>query len=152
MILIVGATGDLGSHVAGQLLARGLPVRAMTRDPARATRTTARETAMLLRLVWRDEAGPARACAHLRALLAGQVTRHRVAAGFPPEVRVAAKSGSLVGVVRNEGAVVEFPDGGRYAVAVFTHAAEAFRHDSAINAAIGAAAADAVEALRRKVG
>ena len=37
MILIVGATGTLGGHVARQLLAKGHPVRAMTRDPARAT-------------------------------------------------------------------------------------------------------------------
>jgi uncharacterized protein YbjT (DUF2867 family) len=36
MILIVGATGDLGGHVARMLLAKGQPVRAMTREPARA--------------------------------------------------------------------------------------------------------------------
>jgi uncharacterized protein YbjT (DUF2867 family) len=36
MILIVGATGDLGGHVARQLLASGQPVRAMTRVPSRA--------------------------------------------------------------------------------------------------------------------
>ena len=37
MILIVGATGHLGGHVARQLLAQGRPVRAMTRKPARAS-------------------------------------------------------------------------------------------------------------------
>jgi len=36
MILIIGATGHLGGHVARQLLARGRPVRAMTREPTRA--------------------------------------------------------------------------------------------------------------------
>lgn len=36
MILIVGATGKLGGHVASQLLSAGHRVRAMTRDPARA--------------------------------------------------------------------------------------------------------------------
>jgi uncharacterized protein YbjT (DUF2867 family) len=36
MILIVGATGDLGGHVARQLLQQGHQVRAMTRDPRRA--------------------------------------------------------------------------------------------------------------------
>jgi uncharacterized protein YbjT (DUF2867 family) len=36
MILIVGATGDLGGHIARQLLQQGHPVRAMTRDPRRA--------------------------------------------------------------------------------------------------------------------
>lgn len=35
MILIVGASGTLGGHVARQLLAKGHAVRAMTRDPAR---------------------------------------------------------------------------------------------------------------------
>ena len=36
MILVVGGTGRLGSLVVGRLTARGLPVRVMTRDPARA--------------------------------------------------------------------------------------------------------------------
>ena len=37
MILIVGATGNLGGHVARQLLQQGLAVRAMTREPMRAS-------------------------------------------------------------------------------------------------------------------
>ena len=37
MILLVGATGTLGGHVARQLLDKGHRVRAMTRDPARAS-------------------------------------------------------------------------------------------------------------------
>ncbi|HVF40517.1 MAG TPA: SDR family oxidoreductase [Gemmatimonadaceae bacterium] len=37
MILIVGATGNLGGFVARQLIAKGHPVRAMTRDRTRAT-------------------------------------------------------------------------------------------------------------------
>ena len=37
MILVVGATGTLGGHVARLLREKGLPVRAMTRDPARAS-------------------------------------------------------------------------------------------------------------------
>jgi beta-lactamase class A len=36
-----------------------------------------------------------------------QLTKHRLAAGFPPPARVHAKSGSLVGVVRNEIGVIE---------------------------------------------
>ncbi len=47
-----------------------------------------------------------------------QMSVHRLAAGFDDDVRVAAKNGSLWGVL-NEAAVVEYPDGGRYAVAVF---------------------------------
>lgn len=35
--LVTGATGNVGRHVVSELVARGLPVRALTRDPARAT-------------------------------------------------------------------------------------------------------------------
>jgi Beta-lactamase enzyme family len=59
--------------------------------------------ATLLRLIWRDEAGPAEACAQVRRMMARQVTRQRLALGFPRAgVQVAAKSGSLLGVIRNE--------------------------------------------------
>lgn len=34
--LVTGATGRAGRHVVSELLARGVPVRALTRDPARA--------------------------------------------------------------------------------------------------------------------
>jgi uncharacterized protein YbjT (DUF2867 family) len=40
VILVVGGTGRLGSLVVGRLTARGLPVRVMTRDPARAAKVT----------------------------------------------------------------------------------------------------------------
>ncbi|HEV7963655.1 MAG TPA: serine hydrolase [Actinoplanes sp.] len=116
--------------------------------PEQTTRTTARDMTALLRLIWRDEAGPAQACAQVRRLMAAQVTRHRLAAGFPAEVRVSAKSGSLLGVVRNEIGVLEYPDGARYAAAVFTRADEPHRNDSEINAAIGTAAARGVRLLR----
>jgi beta-lactamase class A len=127
--------------------------------PARTTRTTPRDMATLLRLVWRDELvgpdelagrdeGGAGAGTPVRELMAQQLTRHRLAAGFANDVAVAAKSGSLLGVVRNEIGVVEYPDGGRYAVAVFTRADEPMRGEQAINGAIGAAAAHAVGTLR----
>jgi beta-lactamase class A len=117
--------------------------------PEQTTRTTARDMAALLRLIWRDEAGPASACAQVRRLMAEQVTRHRLATGFPAEVKVAAKGGSLLGVVRNEVGVVEYPDGARYAVTVFTRADEPFRNENEINAAVGSAAARAVAWLRQ---
>jgi beta-lactamase class A len=131
-------------YVAG-LRRRLVTVSAL--DPPRTTRTTARDMATLLRLIWRDEAGPAAACARVRQAMAAQVTR-RMAAGFRTEVKVAAKSGGLLGVVRNEIGVVEYPDGGRYAVAVCTRAAEPFQRENEINAVIGAAAALAVDQLR----
>lgn len=126
-------------------------LRARALTPEHAIRTTAREMATLLRLIWRDEAGPARACAQVRQVMALQVTRQRLALGFPRAgVKVAAKSGSLLGVIRNEVGVISLPDGGRYAVAVFTRANQPYRNEHEINAAIGAAAARAVESLRRR--
>jgi beta-lactamase class A len=89
-------------------------------DPTRGTRTTAAETVALLSAIWSDRAGHPRACAAVRDLMARQLTRHRIATAFGPEVNVAAKSGGLLGIVRNEAGVVAFPDGSAYAVAVFT--------------------------------
>jgi beta-lactamase class A len=43
----------------------------------------------------------------------------RLANGLP-DAHVVAKSGSLLGVVRNEVGVAEFPNGDVYALAVFT--------------------------------
>ena len=73
------------------------------------------------------------------------------AVGFPFEVSVAAKSGGLMGVIRNEVGVVSYPDGGRYAVAVFTRADRPFDREHDIDQAIGAAAARAVRELRAHV-
>lgn len=116
--------------------------------PEHAIRTTAADMARLLRLIWLDRAGPAEACAQVRALMGRQVTRHRLATGFPHGVRVAAKSGGLFGVVRNEVGVVCFPDGRRYAAAVFTRAHRPHAGDNEINTVIGTVAAAAVAALR----
>ena len=56
-------------------------------------RTTAREMAMLLRMIWRDEAGPADACATVRKLMAQQDSSatasrsaSRAALVWPPRV------------------------------------------------------------------
>ncbi len=123
-------------------------VAASALNPATATRTTAADTARLLRLVWRDEAGPADVCARLRGLLAGQVSRARIASGFPPGVHIAAKSGSLMGVARNEAGIVTDPDGRSWAVAVFTRVERPYERSAQIDAAIGEVAAMAVTSLR----
>ncbi|WP_404867528.1 serine hydrolase [Kitasatospora griseola] len=143
---------DLQSWAAGASAAdqvwvdEQLPtVRAM--DPSRGTRTTPRDMVALLRLIWTDRAGPAAACARVRGAMARQLTRHRIGSGFRPPVRVAAKSGSLFGVVRNEVGVVSFPDGRQYAAAVFTRSRPG-SDDAEISRAIGAATARAVTALR----
>ena len=118
-------------------------------DPLRGSRTTPRDMVDLLRLIWSDRAGPAAACRRVRAVMARQLTRHRIASGFRRPVQVAAKSGSLVGVVRNEIGVISCPDGRRYAAAVFTRSRPG-SDDVAISAAIGTATARAVAAFRQE--
>jgi beta-lactamase class A len=125
---------------------RLLAARAL--DPARGTRTTARDIVRLLRLIWTGQAGSAAACSRVRALMARQLTRHRIASVFRPPVQVAAKSGSLLGIVRNEIGVISYPDGRQYAAAVFTRS-QPGSDDAAINRAIGTATAQAVRALER---
>lgn len=122
------------------------PLRAT--DPDTSTRTTPRETTALLGAIWRDEAGPTQACVEVRQLMAQQLTRHRIASAFPSDVLVSAKSGSLFGEIRNEAGVAEYPDGGRYAVAVFTRSRSTDPRQPAIDAAIGEAAHLAVDLLR----
>lgn len=65
------------------------------------------------------------------------------------DVHVAGKTGSLP-TLRNEVGVVEYPDGGRYAVAVFTRTAHTAATLPAADAVIGTAARTAVDALRAK--
>jgi beta-lactamase class A len=110
-------------------------------------RTTPREMTKLLSLIWRDQAGAPEACAEVRRIMALQVWPHRLSSGFPDRVTVAAKTGTLPGI-RNEAGVVTYPDGGRYAVAVFTVADSLAAQQPAIDASIGQAARLAVDALR----
>jgi beta-lactamase class A len=82
-------------------------------------RSTPRQWAKLLRAIWLDEAAPPEACAEMRAIMKTQVWPHRLASGFGDGVSIGAKTGTLIGI-RNEAGVVEFAEGGRYAVCVFT--------------------------------
>jgi beta-lactamase class A len=84
-------------------------------------------------------------------MMSRQVTRQRLALGFPRSgIQIAAKSGSLLGVIRNEIGVITMPDGQRYAAAVFTRADRPWDNEHEINAAIGTATARAVGCLRRR--
>lgn len=118
--------------------------------PELGAHTTARACTGLLAAIWKDEAGPPSACAEVRRILGTQVFPHRLRAGFPDSVKVAGKTGSLLGC-KNEAGVAEFPDGRRYAMAVFTRLKkppEEMRATSQ-DTVIGAAAAAAVSSLRR---
>ncbi|WP_374106346.1 serine hydrolase [Streptomyces sp. TRM70350] len=121
-------------------------------DPARTNRSTPRDMTRLLSAVWRDEACAPEHAAAVRRLLGLQVWPHRLASGFPfDDVHVAGKTGTLP-TLRNEVGVVEYPDGGRYAVAVFTRTAHPAATLPAADAVIGTAARLAVEALRAGQG
>lgn len=88
--------------------------------PERTNRSTPRESARLLQLLWTDRAAGPAACAEARRIMGLQVWSHRLSAGFPrDDVKISGKTGTI-GIVRNEIGVIEFPGGRRYAVAVFT--------------------------------
>jgi beta-lactamase class A len=117
-------------------------------DPARTNRSTPRDMTRLLSMIWRDEAASPESCASMRRLLGLQVWPHRLAAGFPyDDVAVSGKTGTLP-TIRNEIGVVEYPDGGRYAVAVFTRSYGTAQNQPRADAVIGTAARAAVERLR----
>ncbi|MDP9867680.1 beta-lactamase class A [Streptosporangium brasiliense] len=123
-------------------------IRALAvRDPERTTSSTPRETTTLLSLIWRDEAGPAEACAEVRRIMGNQIWPHRLSSAFGDEVKVSGKTGTLWGI-RNEAGVVEYPDGRRYAAAVFLRTTSLGFRDPKADAAIGRAARMAIDHLR----
>ncbi|MEV0586995.1 serine hydrolase [Nonomuraea sp. NPDC050310] len=146
---LIGGCAELFAQIEHPLeeltdeIIRDLPVR----DPLRTTASTPREITELLARIWRDEAGPPEACAEVRQIMGRQIWPHRLAAGFPDEVKVSGKTGTLWGV-RNEAGVVEYPDGRRYAVAVFLRSPRFGLRDPEADAAIGRAGRDAVDRLR----
>jgi beta-lactamase class A len=118
-------------------------------DPARSNRSTPREMAALFGLIWRDEAASPASCAWMRGVLNLQVWPHRLASGFPyDDVEVSGKTGTFP-TLRNEAGVVEYPDGGQYAVAVFTRSFSTAVNQPRADAVIGTAARMAVDHLRR---
>ncbi|WP_037311608.1 serine hydrolase [Amycolatopsis orientalis] len=144
---------DLGiSYEDDERLLTELPLEKLTAlralRPERTCATTAEEITRLLGLIWRDEAASPTACADVRRWLELQVWPHRLRSGFPDDgIRVGGKTGTLP-TVRNEVGVVEYPDGGRYAVGIFTDAVDGRSRVPERDAFIGFAAARAVEWLR----
>ncbi|MEW2486438.1 serine hydrolase [Streptomyces sp. NPDC048411] len=113
-----------------------------------ATRGTPRSITTLLSMIWRDQAASAEACAAMRRILGLQVWPHRLRSGFPDDtVAVAGKTGTMP-FVRNEVGVVEYPDGGRYAVAVFTCPDSLAYANPPADAVIGTVARAAVDHIR----
>ncbi|MCP2322912.1 beta-lactamase class A [Hamadaea flava] len=116
-------------------------------DPARTNSSTPRELTRLLTLIWHDQAGPPAACAMVRDWMSRQLSRTRLPSGFPPSVRVAGKTGTLPGL-HLEAGVVEYPDGGRYAVAIGARTRRPDTRGIDVDLAIGQAARTAVDTLR----
>ncbi|MCX2951190.1 serine hydrolase [Lentzea sp. NEAU-D7] len=117
-------------------------------DPERTTSSTPREITTLLDAIWTDRAAAPEACERVRAIMAQQIWPHRLASGFPADVRVAAKTGTLPSV-RNEAGVVTYPDGRSYAVAVFTRSQSLDLRNPSADAVIGRAGRLAVDQVRR---
>lgn len=116
-------------------------------DPGRTSASTPREITELLDAIWTDRAGEPAACERVRTIMAQQIWPHRLSCGFDSGVAVAAKTGTLP-AVRNEAGVITYPDGRRYAVAVFTRAKTLDERLPAVDASIGRAARLAVDHLR----
>ncbi|MGW2862206.1 serine hydrolase [Streptomyces sp. NPDC001205] len=141
---------DTGRSGPAALVDPAAVARLTALDPARTNRSTPREIAALLTAVWRDDVCEGPWGEELRAVLGVQAWSHRLASGFPfDDVRVSGKTGTLP-TLRHEAGVVEYPDGGRYAVAVFTRAASTAATLPAADAAIGRTARIAVDALRAR--
>jgi beta-lactamase class A len=141
---------DVSQDELWQQFEAAISERALSARPLQAkltSRSTPRETTELLSLIWTDKAASPEACAEVRRVLGLQVWPNRLRAGFPDSVKVASKTGTLH-TVRNEAGVVEFPDGERFAVAVFTRTDSVEMNQPNVDHAIGAAAKKAIGYLR----
>ncbi len=147
--LLADAGAATFAEVWSRLDEPGVMERLRALDPLRTSRSTPRDMTRLLSMIWRDEAAPPGECGEMRRLFGLQVWPHRLASGFPfDDVVVSGKTGTLP-TLRNEVGAVEYPDGGRYAVAVFTRSPLPVAVLPQADAVIGTAARLAVEALRR---
>lgn len=115
-------------------------------DTALASVSTARDLTTVLAQVWREPHH-----AWVRESMSHQHWDQRIRSGFPhDDVGVAAKSGTL-GRLRHEIGVVTFPGEIPVGVAVLTRAVRPEIHQPRVEAAIGAIARAAVNALRTPV-
>jgi beta-lactamase class A len=113
--------------------------------------STARELATLYAMIWRDEAASPEVCAAVRdAASHQQLARLQLGFPAPTGVAVAGKGGSIPGVINNDAGVITYPNGQRYAAAVFTRAHQAFAGNHASYQTIGTLTATAVDLLRNR--
>lgn len=102
----------------------------------------------LLAAIWTGRAASPYMTNAMTTMLSQQVWQHRIRSGFPyADVTIAGKTGTI-GVIRNEVAVVAFPDEPAVVVSVFTRAARSDIHLPLVDRAIGNVARIAVNALR----
>lgn len=147
--LFASVVADLGTEdVEEAMTDPALVPKLSIVDPERTTSSTPREITTLLDAIWTDRAAAPEACERVRSIMAQQIWPHRLASGFPADVRVAAKTGTLPSV-RNEAGVVTYPDGRSYAVAVFTRSQSLDLRNPAADAVIGRAGRLAVDEIRR---
>lgn len=117
-------------------------------DPAYTTATSAADANAMLTAIWTGRAASAECTRTMKTIMAQQIWPHRIRSAFPfSDVVVAGKTGTI-GPIRNEIAVVAFPDEIPIAVSVFTRAARSDVYLPIVDRAIGQAAAIAVTALR----
>ena len=147
MLAEVGARDEREFAVRYPALPDDRKRRLAVLDPRHTTASTPREITRLLNLIWSDAAGPPEACALVRDLMSRQVFRHRLVSGFPDDVTVAAKTGTLPGL-HMEAGVARYPDGNCYAIAVFARTQDLTASRATVDAAIGRAAGIAVDFLR----
>ncbi|MGW0414605.1 serine hydrolase [Streptomyces collinus] len=120
-----------------------------TLDPVHANLGTASALVTLLQRVWNDEVAHPRATAELRRLMGHQVFTHRLASELRADsLRLSGKTGTFLHL-RHEIGVIEADSGARVAVAALTRADRRAAQAPDVDLAIGVAARQAFEALRR---
>lgn len=125
-----------------------------TLDPVHANVATASALVDLLQRVWLDQVSEPSATAELRTLMGKQVFTHRLSSDLGTDMlRVSGKTGTFlhlrheIGVIESAAEAGLGPD--RVAIAALTRSTRRASLAQDIDLAIGAAARDAFEALRR---
>lgn len=110
--------------------------------------TTATDMCKLLGLVWRDEAGPAEACAEVRRIMQLQHELHRLSTAYKDGPVLYGKTGTLYAGLKNEIGVFEFGPGEAYSVSIFVRQWGVDLRDSDADRAIGLIARAGIDYLR----